>query len=335
MDTTTQIEKVSNTSEMHKPPPIFIQTQVNYENFCKKMLELTGNDGFECKSTLKAIKLSTYNSDSYRKVVKFLQDGKVSFHTYQSKENKPFKVVIRNLHHSTDIQFIKDELFNNGFTIRNISNVQHKQTKVPLPIFFVDIEPAPNNSDIFKLTSLCYTKIKVETPHPKKDMPQCLRCQAYGHTRTYCNHSPRCVRCGEHHNSNECTKDRNSPAKCALCSGAHPANYKGCPSHKELQKTKNNKAPTENFWFKNKHSQNIQQSTQAEAESNPSTNKNIPKANKNFGNNSSNNSHLQNQTNAEPDFNSLLSSFISDLKALINPLISLLTTVIDKLIKNA
>jgi len=31
-------------------------------------------------------------------------------------------------------------------------------------------------------------------------------------------------------------KDRNEPAKCALCSGPHPANYKGCLVHKDFIK---------------------------------------------------------------------------------------------------
>jgi len=120
------------------------------------------------------------------------------------------------MHHSTDTSFIKQELSIKGFVTRNIMPVTHKSTNTPLPTFFVDIEPSPTNSDIFKLTSLCYTKIKVEIPQAKKVILQCHRCQTYGHTRGYCNHSPRFVRCGEHHESTTCTKDHSSPAKYAL-----------------------------------------------------------------------------------------------------------------------
>jgi len=49
-------------------------------------------------------------------------------------------------------------------------------------MFFIDLEPDINNPDIFNLSLLCYSKIKVEAPRPKKDTPQCLRCQSYGHT---------------------------------------------------------------------------------------------------------------------------------------------------------
>jgi len=114
--------------------------------------------------------------------------------------------------------------------------VTHELSNTLLPIFFVDIEPSPTNSDICKLTSLCYTKIKVKITHPKKQIPQCHRCQMYDHTRGYCNHSPRCVRCGEHHESITCTKDPSTPAKCALCGGNYPANFRSCQSHVNLKK---------------------------------------------------------------------------------------------------
>ncbi|MEE6514945.1 hypothetical protein FKM82_023393 [Ascaphus truei] len=41
---------------------------------------------------------------------------------------------------------------------------------------------------------------------------------------------PRCVCCGENHNSKECPRDRKKePATCANCKGPHPASYRGCP----------------------------------------------------------------------------------------------------------
>jgi hypothetical protein len=106
-------------------------------------------------------------------VIKYLKENSVSFHSFQSKELKPYRAVIRNLHPTTDISAIKDELLFNGLYTRNIMPVTHKLTKTPLPIFFVDLESGPTNSDIFKITSLCYTKVKIEPAHAKKDIPQC------------------------------------------------------------------------------------------------------------------------------------------------------------------
>lgn len=329
-ETNTNSVIKDNENKTSKPPPIFIHEQIIYKKFCQKIKELTDDTGFDCKSSTKGLKLQTYSPDSYRSVVAYLKNNNVSFHSFQLKEEKAYRVVIRNMHHSTDTSFIKQELLDNGFISRNIMPVTNKLTNTPLPIFFIDLEPSPTNSDIFKLTSLCYTKIKVETPRPKKEIPQCHRCQAYGHTRGYCNHSPRCVRCGEHHESIGCTKDRNSPAKCALCSGNHPANFRGCQTHLDLKKrlSENTSRKT---WNKSSSlrqpigSNSFEPTHQAYSQNFPPLNQDTPSHSQD-----TNSNHNQNQ-----NISAQLSSFIIEFKALINPLISLLTTVIDKLIKNA
>lgn len=121
--------------------------------------------------------------------------------------------------------------------MRNVTNIKHHQTKTPLPLF-VDIEPNGSACDIFSLTPLLHTKIKVEEPYKPKSISQCLNCQEYGHTRAYCGYPARCVHCNAFHPSTECTKSRDSPAKCALCSRDHPANYRGCNVYRELQRRK-------------------------------------------------------------------------------------------------
>ncbi|KAL1117940.1 hypothetical protein AAG570_004253 [Ranatra chinensis] len=72
-------------------------------------------------------------------------------------------------------------------------------------------------------------------PHKRSDVVQCTRCQQFRHTKSYCNHPPRCVRCAGEHDSTTCLKRRETPATCALCSRDHPANYRGCQVYKDLQ----------------------------------------------------------------------------------------------------
>lgn len=326
-----------------KPPPIFIKTPVhNYFNFCENIKKIIEPDSdFSCKSTKNALKLNLSTTNSFRSVTKFLKEKNVDFYTYQLKEEKPYRIVIRNLHPSTPINFIKEEINSNGFLVRNITNVLHSQTKTPLPLFFVDLEPSPNNTDVFKINSLCYTKIKIEAPKPKNQPPQCLNCQDYGHTRSYCNRKPRCVRCGDYHISKSCQKNRELPAKCALCSGDHPANYKGCPIFKNLQNRSSKFQPHQKL---NSNAQDITISKIT-----PETNPCYINTSESLNKKSLNLSYAQvTQNNNQPPSNNiktdqcpsdnltlLLSSFINDLKSLINPLISLLTTVINKiLLKN-
>lgn len=338
MDTTseqpTDINNDTNNIKINLPPPIFIEEILNYNNLCDKLKELTDASSFVCKSTTKGVKVQTFSPDSFRSVIKYLKEENVSFHSYQSKENKPYRIVIRNLHPSTDINFMSKELSELGFQVKNITNVLHKSTKTPLPLFFVDLEQSESNQDIFKLTLLCYSKVKVETPHVKKEIPQCQRCQSYGHTRSYCFHNPRCVRCGNGHESNQCQKDRSEPAKCALCGGSHPANYRGCQSHKDLLKhRKLHTTPSQRNNNKSPQTSSEPNSTQDKLNSqNFPPLPNTPNTSKPQGSHA--NHWSKKETPAENNLTNQLSSFINELKTIINPMISLLTTVIEKFIKD-
>lgn len=92
------------------PPPIFIHAVNDFNAYCNTIKEVTKGEQFTCKSTINGVKLSNQLPDSYRAVIKFLQCNKADFHTYQSKEDRAYRVVIRNLHHTTPIEEIKKEL---------------------------------------------------------------------------------------------------------------------------------------------------------------------------------------------------------------------------------
>jgi PAX-interacting protein 1 len=129
-------------------------------------------------------------------------------------------VVIRNLHPSTNANEIGIAIEEIGFTVRQVSNVLHKITKQHLPIFFIDLEPAKINHEIFQLKSLLHTKIKIEEPFKRRNIIQCMICQEYGHSKRYCAHPARCVRCAGNHLTNQCTKSTDLPPTCALCGEA-------------------------------------------------------------------------------------------------------------------
>jgi hypothetical protein len=79
---------------------------------------------------------------------------------------------------------IKNELNGKGHLVRNIT-VKHKDTKEPLPLFYVDLEPRHNNKEIFQLQFLQHCKYRVEPPRQERVIAQCTRCQSYGHTEEW------------------------------------------------------------------------------------------------------------------------------------------------------
>ena len=120
-----------------------------------------------------------------------------------------------------------------------------------LRLFFVDILTQDNNKDILDITSLLITKVSIEKPHKKRRIPpQCHNCQSFGHTLNNYHRESRCVKCGENHPTNECSKDRYSLAKCALCTKDHTANFKGCTVYQVVLKKNRFKSPSSHGpWF--------------------------------------------------------------------------------------
>lgn len=79
-------------------------------------------------------------------------------------------MVIRNIHPSTLTNEIGIAIQEIGFTVRQVVNVRHKITKLALLIFFVDLERAEINKDIFHIIFILYTKIKIEELHKRREI---------------------------------------------------------------------------------------------------------------------------------------------------------------------
>ena len=231
-------EQPNIRSHVSRPPPIYLfditdmnQVLTNLKALGLSKLNYTvGRDG--------KVKFSSETIDDYRKMINYLSNNNAQYYTYQANQERSFRVVLRGLHHTSDKVALAQELKDLGFEPTQIVPVLHPVTKVPLPLFFLDLKPNPTNPEIFKLTHLYGASIHVEPPKPKKTIIQCLRCQAYGHSKNYCNKAPRCARCNNYHPTPECNLPPGSPSTCVNCGGSHTANYKGCPTHKALQKAK-------------------------------------------------------------------------------------------------
>lgn len=337
-------EEIEQT-KIKPPPPIFIRGVLDFHTLRTCLIDIIGANNFVVKATTKNLKVQTTNSDSYRSVIKYLKENKAEFHTYQAQEDKPFRIVIRNLHPSTPTSEIGSALEEiGGYTVRNVSNVLNKTTKNKLPIFFIDLEPAEINKDVFHINSLLNTKIRIEEPYKRRTVIQCTNCQEYGHSKSYCAHPPRCVRCAAYHPTSSCTKTKDQPPVCVLCGGNHTANYRGCQIHKDLQKLHyGKKIPNRKYnSIKDVNYSNIVKGgddSGYRTRQDPPDIKNtssFPNLTHQHLHSNAPNNTPPNTTINPPEFNiaTQLSSFISEFKLIINPLISLLTTVINKLMKD-
>lgn len=105
------------------------------------------------------------------------------------------------------------------------------------------------------------TVVKIEDPRKRTTVVQCTKCQQYGHTKNNCLRPYRCVKCAEGHKTADCPKkDKSTHAKCALCLGNHPANYKGCEVYKEIASRRNKaRRPITRIQTENKNIPNYSQ----------------------------------------------------------------------------
>lgn len=319
------------------PPPIYLQSDVDYLKLRHYLTQLVGPEAYRCSSTIRGVTIHPLNSDAYRTITKSLKDSQAPFHTYQLSEDKAFRVVIRGLHHTIGEDNLATELKNLDFQVRKVTNILSRD-KIKLPLFFVDLEPNPKNSQIFKIDSLFSSKIKVEEPRQKRQIVQCTRCQRYGHTKGYCNLPPRCVRCAGAHESTTCTKSKDLPATCVLCNSSHPANYRGCTVHRELQ---NRRSTTQ-------RQPNLAQPVpdissfpslppnQLPAKNTPSTTINshriptVSYSQATLSTKQDDSPHSNSHSNI--DISNQLSMFVTEMKQLISPMISLMSQLIQALL---
>lgn len=187
----------------------------------------------------KQLKINVYSEDDYRMLTRSLNDAKLEWHSYENKAVRPSKVIVRGLHPTCDPNEIVLELKTSGFMIENAVNLTKKVDNkiISLPLFMLTFDNKEDVSKIFKITNINHTKVKIEALRKRKDyIPQCKRCQRFGHTKKFCYREANCVKCAGKHLTEECKLSKTQTPKCANCQENHPANYRGCIVAKELQK---------------------------------------------------------------------------------------------------
>jgi len=106
-----------------KPPPIFIYGVTNLPEMRKRINEFIDEKHYTTKSLANnTIKLLCQNPDTFTKLAKYMKDKNIIHHTYQPKEERSYRVVIKYLHHSVDVQELREEIPRMGHTVRNIIN---------------------------------------------------------------------------------------------------------------------------------------------------------------------------------------------------------------------
>lgn len=233
--------KESTKPKTQKPPPVIVSNIKDYKQL-NDTLKVTNIQFATTLMNNEQIKINVNTESEYRELTKHMNESKQEWHSYENKQTRPIRVMVKNLHRTCDPADIKAELEAKNFKIVDVINKYKKNitngkvTIIPLPMFMLTFENTENVKRIFEIQYLQNTRVKVEAIKTNQLIPQCKKCQRYGHTQKYCQHSPICVKCAGKHLTAVCTKPASVAPKCINCGEAHPASYRGCVVAKELQK---------------------------------------------------------------------------------------------------
>ncbi|GFX28823.1 nucleic-acid-binding protein from transposon X-element [Trichonephila clavipes] len=138
---------------------------------------------------------------------------------------------------------------NSGEGISELGPRRHKETHQQCVLFAPD--PTAPGDDSASRNAQCLPRhrrpVAVEHFNKSTMPPQCYHSQKFFHHSRFLSRAPTCLKCLGGHLTSESTKSAKASAKCANCSGPHPANISGCPKNPINTKPNKNK-PTKNVW---------------------------------------------------------------------------------------
>ena len=116
----------------HLPPSIFIYGVLDYQKMIDNLSKATEEETYQCKILQNdTVKITTLTPETYRKHIRHLNSKKIIHHTYQTKQDRAYRVVIRNLHYSIPTEDVRADLQKQGHNVHHIFNIRHRVTKPP------------------------------------------------------------------------------------------------------------------------------------------------------------------------------------------------------------
>jgi hypothetical protein len=91
----------SQTKESNKPPPIMITGVENRENLTSIIKQAIGDENYQTKLMNNCItKVNVLSDYAYRILTNSLKANHIPWFSYENKQNRAIKFMIKNLHHS-------------------------------------------------------------------------------------------------------------------------------------------------------------------------------------------------------------------------------------------
>lgn len=240
ISTPSDDNNVTASPKSQSIPPIFLHDSNNYQALIADLDNVLQHDYYTVNKGT-SIKINVSTSDDFRALTAHFDSVNVPYHSFCPPDNKRLSVIMRNIPLSLSDEEIYNELTSKNYPVLKVSRLFNKD-KYPMPLCAIELEDSDIGNEIFSLEFLFHSKIQIELKRKSKSIPQCTRCQRFGHTKNYCKLQPRCVKCTGNHLYSECSKKKEDSVQCVNCGDSHTANYRGCPYFLNLKsRSKQNK----------------------------------------------------------------------------------------------
>lgn len=191
----TEAEPIADSNDLksvskkeNKPPPIFVSGVENISPL-QEMLENIAPKAYFLKTlNNNQVRIQLENSTKYLTTMDALKKKNTQCYTYQLKEHRTFKVVLKGMHPAIDIKELSEEIEEKNHKVVKISNIFRSKSengkiiKTPTSTFYVELEQRINNKEIYKIKHLMHMLVTFEPSYIKRDIVQYTRCQRYRHT---------------------------------------------------------------------------------------------------------------------------------------------------------
>ena len=83
------------------------------------------------------VRIQANDHSTYKQIFEMLKQKGTKLYTFKPKEERGFKIILRNMHFSADQEEIKKELHEKGHKVLNIYNIQQRKTKKKTIVSFL------------------------------------------------------------------------------------------------------------------------------------------------------------------------------------------------------
>ncbi|XP_041987669.1 uncharacterized protein LOC121739338 [Aricia agestis] len=145
----TESHNIAQEKRVSKPPPIILYGIDDVNKLTQLLESVADKNCFSFKIVNRnQLRISCKDVETYKHIITTVRSNGLIGHTFNIKDQRLYRLVIKNLHYTTPHTEIIQEIENTGNKVYGeIINAKYGSDKKPTSTFFVNIVPGPNNKE--------------------------------------------------------------------------------------------------------------------------------------------------------------------------------------------